>query len=77
MGNGLRLSVDCEVVLGNCQRLTERREIMHPILADIGSAVTSALTDGATNASAYLVLAIAIPVAFFTFKLGKRALGRA
>jgi hypothetical protein len=50
---------------------------MYPFLADIGSAVTSALTDGATNASAYLVFAIAIPVAFFTFKLGKRALGRA
>lgn len=47
------------------------------ILGDITSAITSSLTDGATTASEYLVLAIAIPVAFFVFKLGKRALSRA
>ena len=51
---------------------------MHVFMAqDIGSAITSALTTGATSANSYLVLAIAIPVAFFVFKLGKRALGRA
>ena len=46
-------------------------------LATISDAITSALTDGATSLDGYLVLAIAIPVAFFVFKLGKRALGRA
>lgn len=51
---------------------------MHVFFAqDVGSAITSALTAGASNATAYLLIAVAIPVAFFTYKLGKRVLGRA
>jgi hypothetical protein len=45
--------------------------------ADLVDDITAALTTGATTATTLLGIAIAIPVAFFVFKLGKRALGRA
>lgn len=43
----------------------------------IDTAVTDALTAGAASSTTFLIAAIAIPVAFLVFKLGKRALGRA
>jgi uncharacterized membrane protein YfbV (UPF0208 family) len=43
----------------------------------LDTAVNSAITDGVTSSNGYLAAAIAIPVAFFVFKLGKRVLGRA
>jgi hypothetical protein len=39
---------------------------------DVSSAVTSALIGGSTTATSFLVAAIAIPIAFLVFKLGKR-----
>ena len=44
---------------------------------DVGSAVTGALATGATSATTFLIAAIAIPIAFLVFKIGKRALSRA
>ena len=43
----------------------------------VDASIQSALTSGASSATTYLGLAIAITVAFFVFKLGKRALNKA
>jgi heme/copper-type cytochrome/quinol oxidase subunit 2 len=43
----------------------------------VDAAVSSAIADGLTSTNTYLTAAIAIPVAFFVFKLGKRVIGRA
>ncbi len=43
----------------------------------LDTAVNSAITDGVTSSGTYLAAAIAIPVGFFVFKLGKRVLSRA
>jgi hypothetical protein len=44
---------------------------------DIDSTISTALTGGATKATTYLGLAMAVTVAFFAFKLGKRAINKA
>jgi len=43
----------------------------------VESEITSALSSGATTATTLLVAAVAIPLAFLVFKIGKRVIGKA
>jgi hypothetical protein len=62
------------------KRIGVSSAILLPLVASaqtVNDAVEDALAAGATQATAFLIAAIAIPVAFLVFKLGKRALSRA